>query len=152
MLCLSGCAIPAPVVMTLGAPALLDCHVSTATGEVQLRSTSTRSKAVQLHFRAAMGSIPAQALLAPLPGIEQQAAGGTGTDRLEGSSLEAAAEEAGTEPAAPGKQKFARRTGHLIKNRHRQPRFRQPFGYHKTRRPRTDDCRFARHGFIPRSL
>ena len=96
MLCLTGCAIPAPVVMTLGAPALLDCHVSTATGEVQLRSTSQRSKAVQLHFRATMGSIPAQALLAPQQGSEQQPASGTDSS-LESSTLEAAAERGSAE-------------------------------------------------------
>ena len=109
MLCMTGCAIPAPVVMTLAAPALLDCHVSTATGEVQLRSTSKRStskrsKAVQLHFRANISSIPAQALLAsPLPASEaseQQPA--VGDSSLESSTLEAAAEAASTEPAAPG--------------------------------------------------
>jgi hypothetical protein len=86
--------------MTLAAPALLDCHVSTGTGEVQLRSTSQRSKAVQLHFRGTMGSIPGQALLAPpLQSSREQFAAGGGS--LESSILEAAAEEASTEPTAP---------------------------------------------------
>ena len=103
LLCLTGCAIPAPVVMTLGAPVQLDCQVSAATGEVQLRSTSKLSKAAQTHFRATMGSVPREALeLADgadsdaQPPSSSAADGGAGADE---SSKQAAvveeAEEAG---------------------------------------------------------
>ena len=57
-LCLTQAAIPAPVVLTAGAGALLECQVACATGELQLRSTSRAGPGAQLHFRATAGSLP----------------------------------------------------------------------------------------------
>jgi hypothetical protein len=58
-LCLTGAAIPAPVVLAPGSALVLECHVTAGTGELQLRSTSRTSPAAQLHFRAWAGSLPA---------------------------------------------------------------------------------------------
>lgn len=57
LLCLTGCAIPAPVVLNMDAPFQLHCSVNALNGEVQLHSSSKRRTSPQLHFRAVVRSI-----------------------------------------------------------------------------------------------
>lgn len=55
------------MVLTLSAVVQLDCQVSAASGEVQLRSTSPRGAALKLHFRASVSCIRQQAATVDSP-------------------------------------------------------------------------------------
>lgn len=62
LLCLREAVIPAPVVMTVAARVILDCHVNCGTGAVQLQSTSKLSAATQTHFKASASSLSEQVM------------------------------------------------------------------------------------------
>ena len=61
LLCLTGAAIPAPVVLQVGSAAVLECHVNCVSGDIQLRSA--RGSAFQIHFKSSAGTLAPLSIL-----------------------------------------------------------------------------------------